>query len=161
MANILSPIWDDLLSFTVVRNPWDRVVSQYHYILQAEKLNHPKHGAKEWVENMEGGFEEFVTQCIFLQKASFIARPQTSWIARQDENGDWGETLVKRVMKFENVQVEFDEFCDDIGIDKIALPVLARTDRPRPYQSIYNAKTRKMVEEMFEEDIKRFGYTFE
>ena len=161
MANILSPVWDDLLSFAVVRNPWDRVVSQYHYILQAEDMDHPKHGAKDWVEGMEGGFEEFVTQCIFLQKASFIARSQTSWIAKQDENGDWGETLVKRVMKFESLQVEFDEFCDDIGIDKIALPVLARTDRPRPYQSIYNAKTRKMVEEMFEEDIKRFGYTFE
>ena len=84
--------WDQRLTFTAVRNPWDKVVSHYHYRV---KTNQTELGTNtipfpEWVKRTYGEQDPFYLD----QHKMFM--PQVDWIS--DENG---EILVDESVHFE------------------------------------------------------------
>lgn len=64
------------------------------------------------------------------------------------------------IMRFENLQEDFNTVCDKIGIEHIELPVMNKSNRG-DYHQYYDDETREMVYNKFKEDIDDFGYTFE
>lgn len=137
-------IWNQCFKFTIVRNPWDRILSQYkgHVIKEVPGLSFEQYLHRSFVEKVSHDEFRFIHPCM-------------DWITDED-----GNVLVNYVGKFENLQEEFDTICDKLNIPKTYLPHVNKDPNKEPYQKYYNSKTRKLIEDVFEKDIKQFNYKF-
>lgn len=141
--------WDRVFSFSVVRNPWDRVVSHYHHRIRTRQTGLREHPIEfaEWVRRTYGEQDP-----LLFDNPKFFA-PQYRWIS--DEQG---ELIVDHVCRLETIDEDFAHVCERIGIQR-SLPHLNRTERGR-YQDYYDDQTHEIVRAWFERDIELFEYRF-
>ena len=142
--------WDRRFTFAVVRNPWDRVVSQFHFRIsenQTDLATNPLE-FKEWVRRAYGEQDP----AYLAPPKMFI--PQLDWITDAD-----GTVLVDFVGRFENLKRDFEEVCRRLG-KQVELPHLKATKR-RPYQEYYDEETVEFIRAWYQKDIDCFGYRFE
>ena len=141
--------WDRRFSFAVVRNPWDKVVSHYHYRVKTNQTGLGRRAIpfREWVIRAYGEHEHRY----YDQPRMFM--PQIRWIT--DERG---EILVSFVASFERLQMDWDVICRRIGV-KATLPHVKKSVH-RPFRELYDERTREIVAREFAEDIDAFGYSF-
>jgi hypothetical protein len=143
-------VYNRFYKFAFVRNPWDWQVSYYHFILK-EKA-HIKH---QFVKSMDG-FEEYL-QWVINTKNPF---PKGATKLQKDIITDsTGKLIVDFVGRYETLEADFSTICQVLNL-QATLPYLNQS-KHQDYQSYYNEKTRKLVEEHFQEDIALFGYTFD
>lgn len=144
--------FNSLFKFTFVRNPWDKMVSQYFYI----KRKKPKY---------RKSFEEFICDFDLCPEKANLRRKcvpiqyqpvQYPWIT--NENGD---LMVDFVGRFENIEEDFNKVLKEINYKgNKKLSHLNRTKHEH-YSNYYNEKTKKIVEKKFKKDIEMFSYEFE
>jgi chondroitin 4-sulfotransferase 11 len=141
-------IFDNYFKFTFVRNPWDRVVSFYHYQIKRGWDYYPfnetiafKKFVKEWLRQMPGQTTLNTNSCY-------------DWIS--DENND---LLVDFIGRFENFQEDFNIVCDKIGIPQQQLPHKNKS-KHKHHTEYYDDETRQIVAEQYAKDIEYFGYEF-
>ena len=141
--------WDRKLTFTIVRNPWDKVVSHYHYRVKTNQTGlGDKHiDFKEWVKRAYGEKDD----CYYDNPKMFM--PQIDWIS--DENG---RILVDEIIRFENLDSDFNMVLQKIG-KNTTLPHVKRSNRGS-YREYYDPETIEIVRNWFERDIENFGYQF-
>ena len=141
--------WNRRFSFTVVRNPWDRVVSQYFYRIQTNQNNllDEEIDFKTWVKLTYGEQDPR-----YLDDPKLFM-PQVDWISDQE-----GNILIDFVLRFENLQKNFSILCDKLGKD-LDLPHIKASDRER-YQKYYDQETVRVVEKWFRKDISTFQYSY-
>lgn len=133
--------------FTLVRNPWDRMVSYYHW-LQDQDFEHPAVNlAKSLTFNM------------FLKNAT-IASSIRENPARRYMTDVTGRQHDAHFIRIEHFDKDIAPVEDHLGFG-LTLDVVNRSDRDRDYRSYYTEKTAAQVAIMAAEDIERFGYTFE
>jgi len=142
--------WDSVYKFTVVRNPWAKVVSQYKFRTKTNKSKMKENpiSFKDWVIKVFKENDDFYYKCRPL-----LFAPQVFWLKNYD-----GIIDVDNIIRFENLNEEFSEVAKHIGIDS-DLPHLNSTKRSK-YTDYYDEETKKIVADWFWEDIKTFGYTF-
>ena len=70
-----------------------------------------------------------------------------------------GKICIDEIVRFENLQKDFDRVCNKIGIPLQKIPHKNKTEH-KPYWEYYNDETREIVAKKFEEDINAFGYEF-
>ena len=97
-------------SFCFVRNPWDKIVSQYHF-------NREKFGMKNYT------FEAYVHAFNEGKRISWFNPDFLSWMT-----DDEGNMLMDFVGRFEKLQEDFDYACDQIKIPKQELPHHVKTE---------------------------------
>jgi hypothetical protein len=140
-------VWDEYFTFAFVRNPWDKIVSQYHY-----------NGSK-WCKKYFGkvvSFEQYVVELIGKDRQYTMFEPKNlPYIL--DKNGD---CMVDFVGKFENLQEDFNIVCDNIGKKRIKLPH-KNISKHNFYTKYYNSITYEIIADKFAQDIKYFNYSFE
>ena len=61
--------------------------------------------------------------------------------------------------RFENLQEDLDNICNQINIPKQQLPHTNKTNH-KPYREYYNDHTIKMVQEIYKGDLQKFNYDF-
>jgi len=141
--------WDRKFTFTVIRNPWDKVVSHYHYRVKTNQtdLRDNPIEFKEWLKRTYGN------QDAFYYDNPKMFMPQTNWIT--DNNGN---ILVDEIIHFENLESEFNKILEKLGKNR-TLPHVKKSNRGN-YRDYYDEETIAIVRNWFERDIKRFGYQF-
>ena len=136
----------NMFKFCFVRNPWDRAVSDYLW----HKCNTPRY---VWdagtMSNMD--LETFLSpehvqipychrrqQVDFAKDANFVGR-------------------------YENLKEDFRLVCEMIGVPFISenFPHEKKSVGRKHYSHYYDDTTKKMVEDLYHDDIDRFGYKFE
>ena len=147
-------IWDQYFSFAFVRNPWDLMVSSYHWWLQ-KAVNMPQYSKHvRRIQNM-GSFYEFM-HSVYGQKMinerhgglyDWISDPKT------------GELLVDFVGKVEQIEEDWQEICKRANINAAQIGHDNRTDRSN-YREYYDDETKKIVARRFRRTIEKFGYEF-
>jgi len=131
-------VFDNLYKFSTIRNPYARVVS-HHY----DKVAHC--GAED-------------TRSSFLQTAQSVATLRQLWCVG-DEALD---ANLNRVIRFENLQADFDKVCDEIGINRIVLPKKNKgTKSHSDYLKRYDDETLQIVRDRFAEEIEYGNYAAE
>jgi hypothetical protein len=68
------------------------------------------------------------------------------------------QLLVDYVGKYENLQHDFDEICDKIGLPKMNLLKLNPSNHTS-YQEYYNEESEELVYSAFQKDFDAFGYS--
>ena len=129
---------DDFFSFSVVRNPWDRLVSSFFW-----RKTNPKF-------SME--FKEFVKHFRFNNRVHF--KPQHEFII--DKNGN---QMVDFVCRYENLQEDFNFLCCKIGQEPKNLCRANKTNH-KNYTEYYDNETIDIVSEKYAKDIEYFNYKF-
>lgn len=154
----------DYFKFTIVRNPWDKVVSFYHYHRRRNWDIFP------WDANDAPGFREFIEK-LFVENDGVLAvnifrgrsgesthhlrlRNSLDWVSDQE-----GNILVDFIGRVETLQADFDEVCDRIGLKRRSLPHANRSSHT-PYHEYYDERSREIVAERFSKDIEYLGYRF-
>lgn len=142
--------WERRLTFSIVRNPWDKVVSHYHFRVatnQNRLRDHPM-DFREWVKMAYGEGDSAYCD----DPKMFM--PQMRWIADGNDN-----ILVDEVIRFEHLSHDFNSLLDKLGKRPVILPHIKKTDRGG-YRQYYDSETREIVGSRFHSDIARFGYRF-
>lgn len=141
--------WNEYFTFSFVRNPWDKMVSQYFYNGQCYTRD----------------FNEYIIQWYNSDKFT---------TSHTCTHSDYFDLDIDFIGRFENLQRDFDFICQKIGKVKVKLPhknskpitrgPSGETVYPKPkglhYSSFYNDCSVNMVAEKFSKDIEIFGYEF-
>jgi len=130
--------------FAFVRNPWERLVSEYEFL-----LNRPHHGRHQRVKNM-AGFDEFIQ----MQIPRTDAHQLNMLCDRKDQ------PIADFIGKMENLKQDWETVCERINIPYQALPLKKVIER-RPYQSYYNPDTIKLVADNWAREIDYFDYSYD
>ncbi len=141
------PVLRDLYAFTLVRNPWDRMVSYYHW-LRGQGFDHPAVALARRKE-----FAEFVTDP--STRNALRASPASSYMRRAD-----GKEHCQAYIRIENFAEDAASLMAHLGFD-LALAQVNRSNRERDYKRYFSDKTADVIAQCCAEDIARFGYQFE
>lgn len=136
-------VFDKFYKFTFVRNPWDRLVSLYHYVLQT-----PHHPNIELFKSF-GSFDKYVE----------YHAGENRQLQKDFAVGDSGEMLVDFIGHYETLHKDFATVCRRLGIEN-RLPHRNRSVH-KDYREYYTPETKALVAELYREDIEFFGYDFE
>ena len=141
-------MFNSFFKFSAVRNPWARTVSMY---FRSEGLQLKK----------KMSFDEFCENHMYASdtcKPPTRHRNQYDWLCNED-----GKIIVDYIYKvedFENAIVEIS----NLTHGRLQLKNEMRNQNPKSkssdYRSMYNDRTRKIIERRFEKDIDYFKYTF-
>lgn len=154
----------DFFKFSIIRNPWDRVVSMYYYLIHREVpkahiCKNPKM-AKYLLKIKEMTFNEF---CVFEFESSDFKQFETpTRIYLFDDD----EYKIDYVIKYENITEGYNFCMKKLNLLNLNYDKLQRIhgDTPRPkkihYRRYYDKRTKEMVAKHFEFDIDFFKYTF-
>jgi hypothetical protein len=165
-GNVLSPSKaDSLFKFVTVRNPFDSLVSLYIKLRQTYQplLSEPNswvYKLPNYVKDMEfctnHSFDEWV-----IQKYKPGYKERILGGGRKTIYGKYTKG-VDAIMKFENLQSDFQAIQDRIGISKkVSIPVFNKTaEKQFSYRQYYSEKSRKIVEYVFREELTKYGYEF-
>lgn len=138
---------DDLLIFTLVRNPWARVVSYYHW-LRRQSFDHP---AVSLAKELE--FSPFLNHPLIGK--SFRASPAAHYVT--DATGRERPALFLRLERFEE---DAAPLFDHLGF-RFPLPRENSTGTGADYRRFYSEFDSNRLRDLCAEDIKRFGYGFD
>ena len=147
---------NEFFAFTFVRNPWDRVVSAFHYLNEGGNNPDDREDYHKYLEQYDEDFDLFVKQA-FQTKDIFGQlhfRPQFRWVTNGDNN-----LLVDFVGRYETLQDDFNQVCRIIGVEEKKLPVTNQSNH-KQYRQYYNLETKNIIEEAYKEDIRLFDYQF-
>jgi len=133
-------IWNSYFTFTIVRNPWDRAVSTYHWWLKTSYNG--KDGKGDIIRAMDS-FDEFV-----MSKYMY-----------HDNCTDWIDTDIDYIGRFENAKRSFAYACGRIGLPDLRLTKNNKTTH-KHYSDYYSGDSEDRVERIFSKDIEKFGYSF-
>jgi hypothetical protein len=136
--------------FTVVRNPYDRLVSEYKYILSGKNIY--------WEPYKIQDFDLFV-ETVFNLPASCIFDLFDNHFASQSSYLTEAEANIK-IFKYENLEKLRLWLSSKTGSD-VKLPH-EKNSKKMHYSFYYKYKrTIDMVSELYSEDLKNFNYSFE
>lgn len=115
-------------------------------------------GSKLMIEVAEKAktFEDFVL-LPSLYNNQLFERFCTNQLEYISENQN---IIVDRILRFENLSEDFNEFAQDIGIAARLPHVNASQKNRTKYQEYYSEKTKEIITERFTRDIEYFNYQF-
>ncbi len=137
--------FSNYFKFGFVRNPWDRVVSQYFR----------KEGIKM---SKRISFEEFVKWIENSSDTSIhtsVHKNQLDWFTNED-----GEVIADFIGKFERLNDDFEIARGKLGFNEGLLHANKSKIKRNHYTEYYNPKTSDIIAEKFKVDIEYFGYEF-
>ena len=145
---------NNIYSFAIVRNPWSRLVSTYHFLRDGGIKQEDKSDADRYVNSYKD-FNEFVLEAFqdpeILEQIHF--RPQYQWVS--DENG----LIVDLVGRFEKLQMSCIRWCKLIGLPEYKLPHVNKSEH-KSYKTYYSEKTIDIIRKVYSTDVELFKYRF-
>ncbi|OYX41384.1 MAG: Type II secretory pathway, pullulanase PulA [Rhodobacterales bacterium 32-67-9] len=139
---------DRFFILTLVRNPWDRMVSYYHW-LRGQSFDHP---AVALARSLDfSGFLNAPETC-----ASISTHPYGSYVTQAD-----GTERCDLFIRLERFDDDVRPFEAHLGFRLAPLAVANRSERVRDWRGYYSDRDAETLRTICAEDIARFGYGFD
>ena len=131
-------IYDSYSKFTIMRNPYDKMVSWYFYL----KRN---------------ALENVSTECDVIEFNEWIKDPSKFWnfndpISFLKPQHTWVDDTVV-IIKFENLNEELNEFFGE----EIDLPITNKSDHNH-FSNYYNEESLDIIYNRYKKDFKKYNY---
>ncbi len=142
--------WPLYFKFAFVRNPWDRMVSLYHYFLQDEEKMSSDLGKRI------AACADFRDFCLRLDELSLDAHfdEQVSYLIDYDST-----PIVDFVGRFESLNEDYARVCRHLSLPVSELPHYRKSDHQH-YRKYYDERTREIIAQRYAHDIGAFKYAF-
>jgi hypothetical protein len=152
------PEYEDYFKFTFVRNPWDRLVSAFLFLKKGGTNKADRQWAGENLSRFED-FDSFVTKWVDRKNVNkwkhFV--PQYKFLCLPGAR----TPVVDFIGYFEHLNEDFINVQKRLG-SHTNLQHLNKTDGgKRDYREYYTETTKKIVADVYREDIQIFGYDFD
>jgi len=183
--------WNDYFKFSIVRNPYSRMVSFYEHMRRIGArhermlINYKiernaiiksgnKNGKKK-IKDLDSVIlwdSREATKYNYESFEDFIKNPYF-WMHRLDvrklnfvENQvDWlsidGEIAVDYIMKLEDIKKDWGQLFKKINQPYIKFPHITKGSGKIDYKSFYTDELREIVANRFEKDLDYFGYSYD
>ena len=134
-------VFGEYKKLAFVRNPFDRMVSNYAYKVHGTSLKKRKRN---------DNFEEFVTQCCRGRDLR-----QVDYLLNRE-----GKIECDFIGRFETINEDYINIQRLLSIELPALAKKNASKREGAYREYYTDKTKDLVSEYYRQDIEEFGYQF-
>jgi len=151
-------ILDNIFKFTIIRNPFDLVVSQYNYSLHSEGVLWNGQNDYEYKKNIT--FNDYV---VFLKNIKYntIKSRLNKNVYSLDEYFVSDNIKLDFIGRYENLEQDFKIICDELNISDKTLPFENKSKVNKiNYQDYYNEKTKNIVYNIFKDELKKYNYDF-
>lgn len=140
-----SSVFSQYYRFAVIRNPWDRAVSQFVFLRRRPDL-------RAFL-----GIDERASFKTYLH--AIRERTHVQWEPQYRFLYDAGDRLlVDDVLRFEQLGAAMAPVLGRLGVTE-ALPHRNASER-EPLETYYDAEARELVGDFYAQDVERFGYAF-
>ena len=145
---------NDYFTFTIIRNPWDRLYSAYKFMMNGGINQHDENAFNLHLSSINS-FEDFVMNWLHENNLKHIIHfyPQ-SWFLKDNSE----KVELDFIGRFEYLSSDFAKIANKIGVEN-KLKHLNKGDK-RSYKTVYNQEMKEKVKLIYKEDIERFKYTF-
>ena len=134
--------------FMVVRNPYDRILSEYHC----------KWGGKDrygFQNNAQNQCKDIMNK--YIQTAILNRHFRGNHYSEQYKYLDTSDNINIHILKFENLKAEFDDLMLQYKMN-IELNVCRNQSKKRFSVSDFSKKTIDLINSIYEPDFRLFGY---
>ncbi|MCG6882617.1 MAG: sulfotransferase family 2 domain-containing protein [Silicimonas sp.] len=136
---------DPAFVFTLVRNPWDRVASLYHWA-RVQSFDHPL------IRRAQAqSFDAFLSDPFIRE--SLARDTAASYVTDRA-----GRLRCNAFIRLEHLATDLEPLETHLGF-KLELPHINATPHPGAAE-LYTAETQALVARLFADDIRRFDYAF-
>lgn len=135
-------------TFTLVRNPWDRAVSYYHW-LRAQPFAHPAVGLAK-ITDFSGFLNHPQT------RTGLALWPYPAWMRGPD-----GRETCRLYARLEHLAADLAPFEAHAGFRIGPVARVNASARPSDWRLAYSADDAALIGELCAGDIARFGYGFD
>lgn len=144
----LVPDLDSYFIFTLVRNPWDRMVSYYHF-LRTQNFDHPA-----------------VTLAKSTSFTQFLNTPATqaalrAWPASAHMRDRFGLDRANLYARLEYLDDDLAPLEAHLGFKLTPIARVNASPRDRDWRGYYSDADAALIAQLCAEDIARFGYQFD
>jgi len=158
MHDILgNELWNEIFSFTFVRNPWDRMVSLFLYRKNAAKDIPNSMTFKQYIRNLFYYMTNMVNKKSSLFSYYGYYFSASNFIS--DRNGN---VIVDFIGRYENRKEDIEKISSIIDCPSLGNLHLHKINKKGiHYSQFYDAETKDIISELYSKDIELFQYSFE
>ncbi len=145
---------DLVRTFAFVRNPYDRVVSMYFYLIHEDRANVPLDSTYRHILLKYASFKEFV---LSMEKDSLldtIVHLKPMWLWATNESG----AIIAKIFKVEDPE-KIENFLSENGISGWMDSPKSNTSEHNPYQTYLDEEIIAEINKLYAKDFELFNYT--
>jgi len=149
----------DRFIFSVVRNPFDRLVSWYYYHKNLPGYLFSGPYFKDWIKSSLDNSDYYGGGWV----KGYDGDPLIMRAFLTEDGTPFGKIRVPFIGKVENLEKDIQKLSDIIGISlRKDIPIMNESNgrQSKKYRHYYDDETRKIVEKKYEIDLDEFKYSF-
>lgn len=142
--------------FSFVRNPWDRIVSHYHWRIKTNQTG---------LGDNPIPFRDWVMACFDQRNPTYYDKPkmfrqQSDWLSGGSDHAV--HPAIDFIGRFERLEADILTLSQRLERPlKAGIPHLKPSNRKRDHRSYYDDETRAVIGRAFAKDIQAFGYEYD
>lgn len=145
-------IWNSYYKFIIVRNPWDRALSDYRWVMKDRYI-------KDSFTNFlkaKGKFKGVLTVKDRSYRGDHLKKQKEYFFL----NGS--QINYDSIIRFENTSAGFAEVINDLGLNKDFFDSKVNVGKHKKQYSLgYSNRLMRLVSDLYSEDIEFLNYQFE
>ncbi|MDN3595043.1 sulfotransferase family 2 domain-containing protein [Zunongwangia endophytica] len=145
--------WNNYYKFIIVRNPWDRLYSDYCWLSKEQNINDSFFN----YINATGKFSKVLNCKNILYRGDHL-KSQINYFCLDNQKIDYDQVIF-----FEQIQNGLEKVCRDLELPSsfFSKKVNMGKKKKNHYSFFYNQRRKDIVKEKFKNDIEFLNYFFE